>query len=79
MKKEEKFILRETFDLFSVGGRENFFERGLFGDSFARRYVLGDTFNRFICMIIGHKRKLWKESNPQIYYCDRCGKDLEED
>ena len=62
---------REGFNLFHKFGRQYFFRRGILGDKWARRYVLQDTFGRYICKIVGHTKKTYiTADNREI--CYRC-------
>jgi hypothetical protein len=68
---------REGFDLFNKYQRGNFFRRGIFGDKWARHYVLKDTFGHHVCSIIGHSKKIHHITDtcgePPFDLCDRCG------
>jgi hypothetical protein len=67
---------RQGFDLFHPYGRKAFFRSGILGDKWGRRYVLQDTFGKFICKIKGHK--LFNSADDIKNYveasCSRCGK-----
>jgi len=63
---------REGFDLFHKYGRYYFFRRGIFGDKWARKFVLQDTFGRFICALIGHAKTFKTEEGQNC--CYRCYK-----
>jgi len=65
--------VREGFNLFSKFGRYYFFRRGMFGDKWARQYVLQDTFGRYICKILGHSKKTFETDDiPPEIICFRC-------
>lgn len=66
---------REGFDLFNKGQRKNFFRKGIFGDKFARHYVLKDTFGKYVCKMFGHSRKIYNLEDcdgTKFKLCDRC-------
>jgi hypothetical protein len=63
--------VREGFDLFSKFGRKYFFRRGLFGDKWARKYVLNDTFGRYVCKAFGHSKKTFLTDEKETI-CLRC-------
>jgi hypothetical protein len=68
---------RQTFNLLNRYGRANFFRRGVLGDEWARRFVLGDTLGRFICAVIGHGKTFKASHGDGWHYdvvCSRCGK-----
>lgn len=62
---------REGFNLFHKYGKRNFFRRGILGDKWARRYVLRDTFGRYVCQLIGHTAKTYKAEDSKLI-CFRC-------
>lgn len=67
---------RQGYNLFTKIGRKNFFEVGIFGDKWARSYVLQDTFGRYICKLIGHSKRTfdYRDSDDEdaIKICSRC-------
>lgn len=66
---------REGFNLFHRLGRRCFFKRGILGDPWARKYVLRDTFGRYVCMIIGHSKNTFlTDDDPPRKVCNRCFK-----
>lgn len=68
---------REGFNLFHKFGRKHFFRRGLFGDRWARDYVLRDTFGRYICAILGHTKKTFEtDDEPPRIICLRCFREV---
>ena len=69
---------REGFNLLHKFGRYHFFQRGLFGDKWARQYVLQDTFAKYVCMIIGHGKTFKTGDYPPIICCYRCLQQVEE-
>lgn len=64
--------MRQNFNLFSRMGRRSFFGCGIFGDKWARGYVLQDTFGRYICSLIGHAKNTFEAEDRVI--CFRCFK-----
>ena len=66
---------REGFDLFHKFGRRNFWRDLKLGR--INNHVWRDTFGRFTCMVLGHKRY---DSNaggyPEEWACRRCCKFL---
>lgn len=67
---------REGYDLFNKWGRRAFFRHGLFGDRWARKHVLIDTFGHHICAIIGHSKRTWEWDDGigiRHAICARCG------
>jgi len=63
---------REGFNLFHKMGRRNFFKHGIFGNKWAREYVLKDTLGRYICAIFGHSRVFQTDDFPPKIVCVRC-------
>ena len=63
---------REGFDLFNKSGRIHFFNRGFFGDKWARGLVLQDTFGRWVCKFIGHSKNTFFTDYPKEEICYRC-------
>lgn len=74
---------RENFNLFKKYGIHNFFRRGIFGDKWARQFVLQDTFGKFVCMILGHSKKTFNYLSEDDYksvvkVCFRCYKRIKD-
>lgn len=65
-------MCREGFNLFHKFGRRHFFKRGLFGDKWARMFVLKDTLGRYVCRIIGHAESFENDDDPPKKICCRC-------
>ncbi|KKN00469.1 hypothetical protein LCGC14_1137650 [marine sediment metagenome] len=65
--------MREGFDLFRRVGRRCFFQRGIFGDKWARTHVLPDTLGHHICLLLGHSRSGYTtDDSPPRTICARC-------
>lgn len=62
---------RECFDIFSKYGRKNFFRPGMFGDKWARHYVIKDTFGHHLCFIAGHSKNVFVSDEGEKI-CRRC-------
>jgi len=77
---------RQGFNLFHKNGRLSFFRRGVFGDCEGRKYVLRDTFGRYICKMLGHSRKTYLSDIVTVQdgwckhnvICSRCYRDIGE-
>lgn len=72
---------RQNFDLMKRIGRKNFFERGLFGDEWSRKFILIDTLGHHICSLIGHSEKTYisRTEGEKTIICYRCNKTIIEE